>query len=81
MTTPIIITFRKFEKCPISSEQRERAGHVSAFASTYSGRHHFTGGHCAGMISDEVLLRMDGGEMLGSYKEDGATVVWRTENE
>jgi len=26
-----------------------------------------------------VLRRMDAGEMLGSYQEDGATVVWRTE--
>jgi len=81
MTTPKIINYRKFEKCPISSETRERIGHVSAFASTYSGKHHFTGGHCGGMISDQVLRRMDNGEMLGSYKQDGSTVVWSTENE
>ena len=79
MITPILIAYRKFEKCPISSQMRELVGHVTAFASTYSGQHHFTGGHCNSMISDKVLRRMDAGEMLGSYQEDGATVVWRTE--
>ena len=77
MTTPILITYRKFEKCPISSETRELAGHVTAFASTYSGQHHFTGGHCNGMVSDVVLRRMDNGEMAGSYSEDGATIAWK----
>jgi hypothetical protein len=79
MINPILITYRKFEKCPISSQMRELVGHVTAFAITYSGQHHFTGGHCCGMISDQMLRRMDAGEMLGSYKQDGATVVWRTE--
>lgn len=79
MTTPILITYRKFEKCPISSAMRELVGHVTAFASTYSGQHHWTGGHCNGMISDLVLRRLDAGEMLGSYNADGATIVWRTE--
>lgn len=81
MTSSMIITYRKFEKCPISFEVRELVGHVTAFFSTYSGSHHFTGGHCDGMISDLVLSRMNGGEMLGSYLQDGATVAWKAKHE
>lgn len=78
MTSSMIITYRKFEKCPLSSQTREIVGHVSAFSSTYTGMHHFAH-HCIGIISDLVLRRMDNGEMLGGYSQDGATVVWRVE--
>jgi hypothetical protein len=78
MTTRINITYRKFEKCPLTNESREMVGHAPAIYSTWSGSHHFAFGYNES-ISGEVLNRINGGEMAGSYKQDGATITWEAE--
>ena len=73
------ITYKKTENCPISGQPRQLIGHVSAFLGKESGKHHFAGGHCNGLVSGQVLKELDAGRDYGAYEADGTTVEWIAE--
>lgn len=75
MTTHISISFRRFEKCPISGERREIVGHVPAFFSSYSGSHHFRA-FAVGLLPEKVLRDLDFGSTMGSICDGEDTTIW-----
>jgi hypothetical protein len=77
MTTNLDISFRRFEKCPISGKTREIVGIIPAFFSSYSGAHHFPA-FVEGDLPKGILSDLDNGRTMGSAQHNGATIVWST---
>jgi hypothetical protein len=77
MTTDKIITFRRFDKCPVSGKTRETHGHSPVTYSDVTRAHHLP--PFAINISTVILERLDEGRTVGSYEDECGITVWEVE--